>query len=72
MYPDKDHPRAPQIELLGQTYNRVPYQPDDPNFLCIDCEAGAGEIHELGCDAEECPRCGEQLISCGCLPDAEE
>ena len=56
------------IKLKGRVYDRVPYKPDDPEYLCVDCEAAEGDIHELGCDAEECPRCGEQLISCGCLP----
>jgi hypothetical protein len=72
MYPDKTNPRAPQILLLGKTYDRIPYQPDNPEWLCTDCEAAVGEIHELGCDTEDCPRCGEQLISCGCLPDPDE
>jgi hypothetical protein len=33
---------------------------------CPDCGAGAGEVHEPGCDIEQCPRCGGQLIACGC------
>jgi hypothetical protein len=68
MLADENNPRATEIMLEGQTFPRVPFQPDDPDWLCIDCEAAAGEIHELGCDAEECPRCGGQLIGCGCLP----
>lgn len=53
---------------MGESFQRVPFQPDNPDWLCIDCEAATGEIHELGCDAEDCPRCGGQLISCGCMP----
>ena len=68
---DESHPRAPRIELVGKVYDRVPYKPDDPEYLCIDCDAGEGEIHELGCDAEDCPRCGGQLIGCGCLPSPD-
>jgi hypothetical protein len=67
-YADEEHPRAPKIELKGKVYDRVPFKPEDPDYLCIDCDAAEGELHELGCDTEECPRCGEQLISCGCLP----
>jgi hypothetical protein len=68
MLADENNSRSPQITLMGESFQRVPFQPDDPDWLCIDCEAAAGEIHELGCDAEDCPRCGGQLIGCGCLP----
>ena len=33
---------------------------------CHDCGCIEGEIHELGCDMEICPFCGEQLLSCDC------
>ena len=33
---------------------------------CHDCNAKVGEYHHPGCDAEACPVCGEQLISCVC------
>ena len=65
---DEQHPKAARIKLKGKVYDRVPFKPEDPDWLCIDCEAAPGEIHDLGCDTEDCPRCGEQLISCGCLP----
>ena len=34
----------------------------------IQCHCGVreGHLHKLGCDAEECPSCGGQLISCDC------
>lgn len=38
---------------------------DDRNS-CHDCNAGEGEYHHPGCDWEECPRCGGQLLSCEC------
>ena len=34
---------------------------------CHDCGIKHGGKHHLCCDVERCPRCGDQLISCGCL-----
>jgi hypothetical protein len=39
---------------------------------CHDCNALPGHVHHHGCDMEECPACGEQSISCGCLWAGEE
>src|SRR5262249_14094682 len=33
---------------------------------CHDCGVAHGGYHHPGCDVEECPRCGRQLISCNC------
>ena len=33
---------------------------------CPDCRVRPGGFHHPGCDREKCPRCGRQLISCGC------
>ena len=39
---------------------------------CHDCGAAIGHNHHPGCDMERCPKCGGQLISCGCLDNEEE
>jgi len=41
----------------------------DVNERCHDCNIlnKQGNIHHLGCDMERCPKCGLQLISCGCF-----
>ena len=33
---------------------------------CGDCGVQPGGYHHLGCDLARCPRCGRQLITCGC------
>ena len=33
---------------------------------CHDCATTTGNYHHWGCDAERCPACGLQLISCDC------
>lgn len=40
---------------------------DEPSGRCHDCGIAHGGYHHPGCDAERCPRCFGQLISCGCF-----
>lgn len=39
---------------------------------CGDCAVAKGGYHHPGCDMEECPVCGGQLISCSCDENAEQ
>lgn len=34
---------------------------------CGDCAVKKGQLHVMGCDIEQCPRCGGQVISCECV-----
>ena len=50
------------VHIAGKKHKRIPNDTE----RCHDCGAGYGEIHHWGCDAERCPVCGLQLISCDC------
>jgi len=34
--------------------------------FCHDCNVRLGQYHHFNCDAERCPACNMQMISCGC------
>jgi hypothetical protein len=38
----------------------------DTDIPCHDCHAIKGQYHCDNCDMERCPRCFNQLLSCGC------
>ena len=40
---------------------------DESGGRCHDCAIKHGGCHHPGCDVERCPKCGLQLIGCGCL-----
>ncbi|MEW6016485.1 MAG: hypothetical protein AB1760_00260 [Pseudomonadota bacterium] len=59
--------QQPLTHLFGLP--RIPYGQEKVDFItysptCHDCGAEVGELHELGCDVEECPKCHRQLITC--------
>lgn len=38
----------------------------DGGERCHHCGAATGEFHSLGCMGEECPKCGNLLVTCSC------
>lgn len=67
-------------DIDGVRFARVPFGGESvfledcrvPDWSCHDCAAKAGEFHHRCCCVEECPRCGDQFLSCGCLIDPDE
>jgi hypothetical protein len=64
------------LRLGGVVYqletHRSGRSPADPRSRCGDCGVRPGGYHHLGCDVVRCPRCGGQLIACGCWDDEDE
>jgi len=63
------------ININRKRFERVPFGEeklfkvhDDDVEICHDCLARRGEVHNISCDSEECPRCQRQLLSCRCKP----
>ena len=73
--------RAAQEQPLwligGIPYARIRYGEEADDWgagrrPCHDCAVLKGELHVPGCDAERCPCCGGQVISCECAYDGDE
>lgn len=61
----------------GQQYARIRYGEESEDWgadtrPCHDCAVIKGQYHVRGCDAEECPVCHGQAISCQCEYDRSQ
>jgi len=64
------------IQIDGVEYLPIPYGKESawehyhltPENNCRDCGTPLGKYHHAKCCVEQCPVCGEQLISCKCVP----
>ena len=51
------------LHLGGMPFDVAPHRGRDE---CGDCGVAPGGFHHIGCDMQGCPRCGGQLLMCGC------
>lgn len=66
------------LYLVTKAYDRIRHGKEklwgrkkvSADHVCHDCMVLPGQFHVPGCDAEECPACGGQSISCGCVHEA--
>jgi len=61
-----------EVEIAGRHYQRIKFGDEDwfedeDDKRCECCNAKAGYYHHLGCEEEMCPKCMNELQSCGCL-----
>lgn len=61
----------------GREYARIRFGAEKEDWgandgPCHDCAVVKGQLHVLGCDVERCPRCGGQVISCGCPYEGDD
>jgi hypothetical protein len=61
-------------KMKGVIFPRIRYGEEQDDWgadqqACHDCAVIKGEFHVPDCDAEECPSCSGQLLSCECLFD---
>jgi hypothetical protein len=69
--------KVSHYSIDGRLFERVRYgsERDDwgaDQHPCHDCAVLKGQYHVPRCDGEQCPKCGEQVISCDCDYDAEK
>jgi hypothetical protein len=61
-----------RILIDGKSYQRISFGDEGDLFgkrdsgNCHDCAVTPGQLHVPGCDAEACPRCKGQAITCDC------
>jgi hypothetical protein len=63
------------LHRKGRRIDMIPYGNErhwpPTSDRCGDCGTLRGGWHHPGCDIQECPSCGGQLLSCGCRFDED-
>jgi len=58
------------LTLKGKIYKKIKLGEEKGQYpdrlICGDCAVRNGEYHVWACDWEQCPRCLNQLLGCGC------
>ena len=62
--------KVPVVIDFNEVLDPIRYK-SEAGERCHDCNVAEGGFHHPGCDWERCPKCGGQLISCGCLDKTE-
>ena len=57
-----------RIKYGSEEYGECEFNADIP---CHDCAVLKGQYHTDGCDVEQCPKCREQALGCGCFIEAD-
>ncbi len=78
-WPEKIMAAQQTVSLMrgGRAVPRIRYGSEHDDWgadqhPCADCAVFKNEFHAPGCDGEECPVCGGQLLSCNCPFDEGE
>lgn len=58
-------PGREALDAIRARWEAVLPHADADGMPCPGCLAAVGRPHEMGCDWERCPHCGEQSIVCG-------
>ena len=64
--PREPHERPPTRRIPYGAERRYGRQMPAPDQPCHDCAVRPCELHQDGCDWEECETCGGQRIACDC------
>jgi hypothetical protein len=65
------------LNIGGRTFSPIRWGDETHMSLgkrferCGDCWAPRGGVHHHGCDLEQCPACGRQMLSCDCRDDLD-
>ena len=65
---DDEDDEAPTVSIEGVELARLRVGEERPpsDSPCPGCAAYYVALHATGCEYEQCPACGGQLVSCNC------